>query len=450
MRERVAMVALALMIAWSAPGRAQTATSPGTATSLSLADAVARASHGTAAVQISSFKTREAVARVNQARAALLPTLNGTAYTQERTFSSASFGISFPHIPGQPGIPDLVGPVHQVDARVRATQTLFDAASWVHLRAVRQGVVTSRAEDDGAGETAARDAALAFVRAARAGSSIAARQSDLDLATELSSLATSQVEAGTAAEIDVIRARTQATTARGQLLVAKNEAERAQLDLARALGLDPDERFTLTDTLSTSLASSEAPLTVAAAVAMAFERRPEERAEHAKLERARIERRAIGAERLPRVDASADYGVDGARAADAIATRQVTLQLTVPVFDGFRREARIAEQREIESESEVRERDLRRQIEAEVQSALLEVGSGVEQEGIARERLSLAESELAHARERFANGVAGNIEVINAQSSLIQARDAVIDARAATATARIHLAHATGVAETMR
>ena len=45
--------------------------------------------------------------------------------------------------------------------------------------------------------------------------------------------------------------------------------------------------------------------------------------------------------------------------------------------------------------------------------------------------------------------MAGNIEVINAQSNLIRARDTDIDARYATVTARVSLARAVGVARTL-
>jgi outer membrane protein TolC len=46
--------------------------------------------------------------------------------------------------------------------------------------------------------------------------------------------------------------------------------------------------------------------------------------------------------------------------------------------------------------------------------------------------------------------VAGNIEVINAQSSLVRARETEIDARYATALARVELARAVGVVRTLR
>ncbi len=68
---------------------------------------------------------------------------------------------------------------------------------------------------------------------------------------------------------------------------------------------------------------------------------------------------------------------------------------------------------------------------------------------VAAEQLRLAADELSQSRQRFKAGVAGNIEVINAQSSLIRARDADIDARFAAASARVSLARAAGVARTL-
>src|SRR5207245_1047484 len=116
---------------------------------------------------------------------------------------------------------------------------------------------------------------------------------------------------------------------------------------------------------------------------------------------------AIRAERLPRLDLEADYGVNGLTMPSAISTRQVALQVTVPILDGFRREARIAEQNATVSEARVRERDLRQQIAADVDAALLDLRSAEAQQIVAAERLRLATDELAQARERFKAGVAG-------------------------------------------
>ena len=141
--------------------------------------------------------------------------------------------------------------------------------------------------------------------------------------------------------------------------------------------------------------------------------------------------------------------MNGLTGASALSTRQVALQVTLPILDGFRREARAAEQDAVVRESQVRESDLRWQIAAEVDAALLDLRSAQAQQAVAAEQLRLAEDELAQSRERFKAGVAGNIEVINAQTNLIRARDTEIDARFAAATARISLARAAGVARTL-
>lgn len=447
---RLMVVAVLLAGAFaSSPAHAAGATSGGTAAALSLEQAVSIATSSTPAVQVAALRMTGAEARRGQARAALLPTFSGSAFALERTYSLRATGISFPKIPGL-AFADLIGPVNQVDARLRASQPLFDAASWVRLRSAGLGVGVSRAEAGGSAESAAQTAALAYVRAARAAAVVSAREADLDLARQLAALAEDQVRAGTAARIDVIRARTQEAAARGALLVAQNQAARATIDLARALGFDPATRFVLSDTLSTTLGSSTAPAETGAAITLALAQRPELAAERSRLARAGAERRAIQAERLPRLDLSADYGFSGAHSADALATRTVVLAASMPIFDGLRREGRLAEQRAVTRESEVRERDLRQQVTAEVLGAVLDVSSGLEQESVALERMRLAEEELVQARERFASGVAGNIEVIGAQSSLLRGRDALIDARTAAAAARITLARAAGVARTVR
>src|ERR1043165_4107717 len=111
--------------------------------------------------------------------------------------------------------------------------------------------------------------------------------------------------------------------------------------------------------------------------------------------------------------------------------------------------ARRAEQRAGARESDVRARDLRQQVAADVDGALLDLKTAAAQQMIATERLQLAAEEVSQARQRFKAGVVGNIEVINAQASLLRARDADIDARFAAVAARIALARSVGTARTL-
>jgi len=439
---------LAVLGVASVAAQAPAATAP---LRLAFADAVNLAAGKTPVVELATLRTTEADARVRQARAALLPSLSVSGAWLNRTFNSKSLGIDFPSPPPPqpPLVPLLVGPFNNYDTRLNAAQTLFDWSSVVRVRAAGAQADGSRAERGVTVEGSVLTAALAYVRAVRAQSVVAARQADSVIAAELVGLAEAQRAAGVSPAIDVTRARAQLATAQGLLLVAKNQLDRGRIDVARALGLDPATPLAFADSLAPSLGAADVPVQRDSAVTAALTNRPELRAELARAAAARQTGSAIRAERLPRLELAGDYGVNGSTVPGAIATRDLALQVSVPILDGFRREARLAEQDAVVRESQVREADLRRQIAAEVDAALLDLGSAQAQQAVAREQLRLAESELSQSRERFRAGVAGNIDVITAQAGLIRARDTEIDARFAAASARISLARAAGVARTL-
>jgi outer membrane protein len=441
---------LAWLMAASAPLAAQ---APAQAPlRLSFADAVRLASGEVPVVALATLRTSEADARVRQARAALLPSLSLGGSWANRTFNSKSLGIdfSFP-LPGggTATLPDLIGPFNLYDARFSATQTLFDWSSVRRVRAAGAQADGSRAERGVTVEASVLTTAIAYVRAVRAQAVVGARQADSAIAAELVGLAEAQRAAGVSPAIDVTRAQAQLARAQGLLLVAKNQLDRGRIEVTRALGLDPATPLAFADSLAPSLGAADVPVQRDSAVSAALAARPELQAELARAAAARQTGSAIRAERLPRLQLAGDYGVNGRTVPNAIATRELALQVSVPILDGFRREARLDEQDAVVRESRVREADLRRQIAAEVDAALLDLGSAEAQQLVAREELRLAESELSQARERFKAGVAGNIDVITAQVGLVRARDTEIDARFAAATARISLARAAGVARTL-
>jgi outer membrane protein len=414
---------------------------------LSFAEAVHRAtgqsSDAPPAVTIAGFRTEAANARVRQVRAGLLPNLSLSGSWANRNFNSKAQGISFP------GVPTIIGPFNAYDGRVRLTQTLFDFSNLGRVNAAKAQASAAGAERSAIVETSAQNVALAYARASRAQAVLAARQADSSLAAELLGLAIAQQQAGVSASIDITRSRTQLAEAAGRLVVAQNQFDRAKIDLARTLGLDPATPVELTDTLSMQMGVADVPADRNAAVARAVAARPDLAAEVARGAAARTSASAISAERLPRLELEADYGLSGVRMPDAMGTRQVALQVTLPILDGFRREGRLAEQQAILRESEVHLRDLRLQVAADVDGALIDLHSAAAQQMIATERLQLAAEEVSQARQRFKAGVVGNIEVVTAQASLLRARDADIDARFAAVSARIALARSVGTARTL-
>src|SRR5438309_9791954 len=330
---------LAWLVAMGAPLAAQapapTAPPP---LRLSFADAVRLASGEVPVVALASLRTTEADARVRQARAALLPSASVGGFWLNRTFNSRSIGISFP------GIPELIGPFNNYDARVSATQALFDWSSVRRVRAAGAQADGSRAERGVTVGASVLTAAVAYVQAVRAQAVAGARQADSAIAAELVGLAEAQRAGGVSPAIDVTRAQAQLARAQGLLLVAKNQLDRGRIDVTRALGLDPATPLTLTDSLAPSLGAADVSVRRDSAVSAALANRPDLRAEQARAAAARQTGSAIRAERLPRIEVAGGYGVNGPTAPHAIATRDVTLQVSVPILDGFRRQARLHQQ----------------------------------------------------------------------------------------------------------
>lgn len=431
-------LALAALIA----GASAAAQTPGVGLRLSFADAVGRAAVGAPVVTLAGARTEEARARVRQVRAPLLPDLSATGTWVSQTVNPQTFGFRFPGF----ALPRLLGPFDLYDGRLHLRQALFDRAGSVRVGASRSLLASAQSDSSQVVEAAAQVAAASYLRAARAQAVVAARASDSTLAAELVRLAQAQKDAEVGTTIDVTRAQTQLVAAKGALVVARNELERARIDLARSLGLPPDTPIELRDTLAATLPVADLPAGRDSLVALALAGRPDLQSERSRGLAARRTASAISAERLPRLDLAVNYGAIGLAPLNAIATREVAVQVTVPILDGFRREGRRAEQEAVVRESDVRAEDLRRQIAADVDAARLDLASAGEQQTIAAERLALAQAELDQARERFKAGVVGNIEVIQAQSSLVRARDTDIDARFAAAAARVALARAVGVA----
>lgn len=416
---------------------------------LSLARAIAVAADTAPAVRLAALRISEADQRVRETRGALLPNLSAAVSEDRRTQNLETFGFALP-LPEGESLNPKIGPVDVFDARLRATTPLYDPAGVVRVRAARASAEGTRAEAGTASETAGQRAALAYVTAQRASATVSARREDVRLAGELVTLAQAQLDRGVATALDVTRARTQLAAAQGLLSVAQNQLDQARINLARAMGVDPRTPLDATDALSATTAATALPSDEASALQAAIANRPELRTVAAQQKAAQLQARAVRAERLPRLDLAADYGVTGLNVPDAFPTYNLAVQVSVPVFDGFRREARQRQQELAAEEARVRAGDVQDQVEAEVRSSLLDVANGQDQQRIAAERLQLANEELSQSQERFANGLATNIEVINAQQNLVRARDAVIDAQAATAAARVNLARATGTTLNIR
>jgi outer membrane protein len=183
------------------------------------------------------------------------------------------------------------------------------------------------------------------------------------------------------------------------------------------------------------------------ALLAARENRTELKAQITRQKLASLSLSSVASERIPSVSLNGDYGWIGLKPDEALATRSIGLMLSVPIFDGGQREGRISETRSRVRQESIRMEDLSDQITLEVRHALLTLDSSTQQVSVAEKGIELALKELTFARDRFAAGLATNIEVTNAQTSVARARDNLIEALFRFNASRINLARAKGELE---
>jgi outer membrane protein TolC len=407
---------------------------------ITLGDAARIAARQSASALAARYRAEQASARVTQSRSAFLPTLSLNAIESGRTFNSATFGIP---LPGFSPSGAVLGPVRTLDMRGQLSQTIVNFGAVGQFRSARALATASDAQAASAAEQAAAAAASVYLQAQRADAQLAARMADSVLADSLLAIARDQLAAGVGVALDLTRAQAQVATVRAQLIAARNLRDRTRLELLRSLGLPLDANVELADSLGELPISDTLP-NEAAALERALRRRPDLRAADEQLSAARQAVSAIRAERLPSLAAFGDNGFMGPNGGNMLNTYTWGVQVTLPIFDGLRREGRVEEQQAASREIEVRLRDLRQQTGIEVRGALLDLASARQQVDATREQLRLAEQELTQARDRFRAGVAGNADVITASLALNGARNVVIDALTAYHSARVALAHAEG------
>jgi outer membrane protein TolC len=437
---RASFVAAACAAAWCAlaPGQAQ----PGQKLRLSLREAVEMASApgGAARLELAREAARAAEARKRQALAPLLPNADGSYTLRSFTNNLASFGIQFPAVPGI-AFPVFVGPITVQDARATASQSVFDLAA---IRRWQAAKAQARAAEAGSGEALLQTRAAvakAYWNAVRAEAALEAARANVALAERLLRLAEAQKAAGTGTAIEVTRAAAVLEQERQRMFAAQEDRAAARLGLLRAMNADLGAEVELTDKLAYAPAEIPAP---EKALEAARELRPELKAQAERERAARLAASAAKWERLPAARAFGDYGVIGRTGSVYLPTRTVGVQLTVPLWDGGRRDARRAEAQSLERAEEIRTRDTARQVEMEIRLALEALKTAEEQVTAARAVFTQAERELEQAERRVAAGVATPLEVTEAQARLARAREGLVAAAFRQKAARIELGAAVG------
>ena len=407
--------------------------------SLSIAEVIKRALDHNLGVLLAEEGANGGAGARTVALSELLPNVSGSISGARRKSNLEAFGF-----PLRDEFPRIVGPFSVFDARVFLSQTVLDMSTLNEFRASEHSLTASRHAFRSARDLVVLVAANAYLQTIAAAARADTARAQLETATTLHQQAINLRAGGLVAGIDVIRAEVRLSTERQRVTAAVNEYEKSKLQLARVIGLPVGQSFSL---------SQEIPfvpvpeMTLEEALERAYRDRPDYLAALERVQAAEASRKAIQGEALPSLRLSADYGAIGLHWSDALPTFNVVGEVKVPIFEGGRVQGRLAQ-----AGAELRTRraeadDARAEIYYDVRTAFLDLNATEEVLQTATRARELADLQLTQSRDRFAAGVASNIEVVQSQEAVALASEQYISAMYGFNLAKAMLARSLGTAE---
>ena len=239
------------------------------------------------------------------------------------------------------------------------------------------------------------------------------------------------VAAGRVARFNLLRDEAELANVVQMEAMAQSRAEQALVALKTTMGLDLASTLTLADRLE----YRPLDVSVEEGIREATASQPEVRAAVKQREAAEAEVRAAYGNYFPQVSVSYMYDwavmrnrawesqMDGTRMpADASEGYSAGVVITLPIFDGFRREAALDGARARRERAVHAEGLARQQVAKEVTQAALMLAAAEKSIEASRKGLERAEEDFRVVQERFAAGRGIQLEVLDAQVAMVRAR----------------------------
>lgn len=417
-----------------------TAATPGAPLTLSITDAVTRGLQANLMVIQQQGRQDRADADKASALTPLLPQINGTISALREKVSLAAFGFT-----GFPGaeFPTLVGPFNVVDARLSVSGS-FDLGATAERAGKSAAALAEMHSTVFTRQQIMYAVVLLYEQALAADSRLAAVKAQADTAEALARLAHDQKAAGIVAGIDALRQDVALEAAKQRVVTAANDAEKARLRLARAIGLPLGQVFTLSGALRYVAAPS---ITFEAAVAQAYADREDLKSADERAKAADASVRAASYARLPSIHYEAAWGKIGNEVSNVLGTYSAAAVLRVPIFDGNAIHAKSVRATAEFTARKAEADDQHAGVYYEVRTAMLDLAAADQAVQVATHWRDLAQQQLTQARDRFAAGVSTSIELAQAQDAVATADDNYIAMLFAHVLAKAGLARAVGTTE---
>ncbi|MBH0178415.1 MAG: TolC family protein [Nitrospira sp.] len=404
---------------------------------LSLADAIDAALDKSPNIQLFRERIAAASAASRTQLGALLPNIASTGKFNTQTFFLGTIG----------GSPVRTDPFEIVDGRASLSQSIFSLSLIERWRASRSALQVAEMDSATTQNDTVAKVALNYFEVLRNQETLEVRSTNVGLYEELVVFIKSRQAGGMATGLDAARLETQLENERQRLELAKGEVERAKFTLLNSIGIGYDLKLQLTDAMKTYEGLIPA---LESAMELASANRPELKAQIQRIRTAELSLRSIRGERIPSMSAEGSYGLIGNKFDNNLATYNVGVQLSVPIFDGGQREGRIGQSLSEFNQEQYKLALVKNQVGMELREALVTLKASIEQQRIAETGLKAALKELSLARERIRTLSSNTLELSNALFSVVRAKDNMIDALFRVNASRVNLARAQGQVEQLR
>ena len=256
--------------------------------------------------------------------------------------------------------------------------------------------------------------------------------------------ARAQHEAGTASNLDEIRAKVQLQSQQQVLIAAQAQFDKNLILLKREIGLDPGQKIALSDPAPYSDLALQTPDEVRT---VAYQNRQDYQNLQNQVVEYKSIRNAYRSQRFPTLSFNGFYGTStvATEGTHGVFVAQGTLK--VPIFREPQLRGNIqAAQAQLDSVTSQLD-DLRGHIDQQVRSALLDVDATAKLVEVSRSNVELATRALSDETDRVNAGVDDNLPLVTAQATLANAQTALVESLYQYNLSKLALARAAGVLE---
>jgi outer membrane protein TolC len=383
----------------------------------------------------------------------LLPTITAQADSGAHQINLAALGFSG-HILKQiaPLYPDLnfsdlstIVKVNVTDALVNYSQTLFSLSTIDRYRAAQANERAAYFNTQSSRGLVVLTVGTSYLQALALGAQVDNARALLQADQVLLDQTIAEHQAGTAANLDELRARVQFQSQQQSVIEAEVDFKKAKIALNREIGLPAEQEIQLTD------AEPYAELTemnIDEARQIAYRSRQDYQGLQAQIRAAELQRRAAKWERLPTLVFQGNYGVTGVTGGLYHGTFVAQGTLNLPLFQEakFRGDSGVAAANLTNLSEQMA--SLKEQINQQLRDSILDVQSATELVRVAQSNVELARKELEQTTDRFQAGVDDNLPVVQAQATLANAETTLVNTTSQHNQAKLGLARNLGIVDT--